>query len=475
MNSPRWHRIKQVYGSVLERKPEQREAFLDEACAGDETLRKEVASLLAQVGRSEGLFDSPALDVAAKALAGDQAQEPSPDLTGHTLSHYRIHEKIGEGGMGVVYRAEDTNLNRQVAIKVLPETFLNDRERLARFQREAQLLASLNHPNIAAIYGLERTESSPLLIMELIEGKTLAERLAKGPLPVVEALTICREIAEGLEAAHEKGIVHRDLKPANVKITPEGQAKILDFGLAKALQGEPDSSEHSPEISEVQTRTGVILGTAAYMSPEQANGRAVDKRADIWAFGCILFECLTGKRAFEAETATETMAAILKSEPDWNLFPAAIPWRTKDLLHRCLQKDPRERLHDIADARIEIEESVSEPPQVTPTAQRFPLRWVLSISTVALLIGVLTGPAMMRYFRPPASPSQPVIRTSIRLGPGQWLDGLRMPYLDRPTRTAMALSGDGRFLVYSAIKENPTPQDQPRLYLRRLDQLEGKP
>src|SRR5512136_2975038 len=235
-------------------------------------------------------------------------------MIGTSLSHYRITEKLGQGGMGEVYRAEDTNLSRQVAIKVLPEEFAHDAERLARFEREAKLLASLNHPNIAVIHGLEEHEGKRFLVLELVEGQTLAERLKKGRIPLDETLDICRQIREGLEAAHEKGIIHRDLKPANVKVTPEGKVKILDFGLAKAFQGEaaaPDVSK-SPTLTEAMSRAGVILGTAAYMSPEQAKGKAVDKKADLWAFGCILFECLAGKRAFTGEALSEILASILR-------------------------------------------------------------------------------------------------------------------------------------------------------------------
>ena len=282
---------------------------------------------------------------------------------GQTVSHYRILAKLGQGGMGEVYRAEDTNLSRQVAIKVLPEEFAHDAERLARFEREAKLLASLNHPNVATLYGLEESDGRRFIVMELVEGQTLAHRLLKGPLPLDEALEVCRQIAEGLEAAHEKGVIHRDLKPGNVMVTADDKVKILNFGLAKAFAGDsrPPDATHSPTITEAMTRPGVVLGTAAYMSPEQARGKPVDKRADIWAFGCILFECLAGKRAFEGETVTETLAAILKGEPDWLALPAVTASRVKDLLHRCLEKDPRRRLHDIADARIEIDNALYAP------------------------------------------------------------------------------------------------------------------
>ena len=238
-------------------------------------------------------------------------------MIGTTISHYKVLEKLGQGGMGVVYRAEDTNLSREVAIKVLPEQFTQDPQRLARFEREAKLLASLNHPNIAAIYGFEKADGVHFLALELVEGDTLAEKVAKGPVPVEEALEVCRQIAEGVEAAHEKGVIHRDLKPANVKVTPEGKVKILDFGLAKAFEGETPVTDisQSPTLTEEMTRAGVILGTAAYMSPEQARGEEVDKRTDIFAFGCVLYELLTGKRTFDGRTGTDTLAKVLEGVP----------------------------------------------------------------------------------------------------------------------------------------------------------------
>jgi serine/threonine-protein kinase len=401
-------------------------------------------------------------------------------MIGKTISHYQILEKLGAGGMGEVYCAEDTNLHRHVAIKVLPDEFAQDAERLARFQREAQVLASLNHPNIATLYGLEESSGKRFIVMELVEGQTLAHRLLKGPLSVEEALEVCRQIGEGLEAAHEKGVVHRDLKPGNVMITADDKVKILDFGLAKALAGDshPPDATHSPTITEAMTRPGVIMGTAAYMSPEQARGKPVDKRADIWAFGCILFECLAGKRAFEGANITETLASILKEEPDWQALPPATPSKLWDLLRRCLQKDPRERLHDIADARIEMREPMTLPKAPLRESQRLPLGWLIAACVTALVIGILIGPTVMRYFKPGNSQIlQPVVRSPIKLEPGHWLEGMRgfRPWgVDQPTRTAMAISNDGRFIVYSAIAENPGPQVKSQLYLRRTDQLEAR-
>ncbi len=329
-------------------------------------------------------------------------------MIGKTLSHYKVLEKIGQGGMGEVYRAEDTNLSREVAIKVLPEQFTQDPQRLARFEREAKLLASLNHPNIAAIHSFEHADDIHFLVLELVPGETLQERVAKGPLPVEEALEVCRQIAEGVEAAHEKGVIHRDLKPANVKVNPEGKVKILDFGLAKAFEEEisPDDMSQSSTLTEEMTRAGVILGTAAYMSPEQAKGKPVDKRADIFAFGAVLYELLTGKRTFEGETITETIAAVLKSEPDWEKLPSDTPGRIKELLDDCLQKEVRDRPHDISHTRIQIKKALSEPAAVSPIGQTIAaqpgrLRRTITLG-LAVLAGALIGVAIWSLIRPPS-------------------------------------------------------------------------
>jgi len=325
-------------------------------------------------------------------------------MIGITLGHYRITDKLGEGGMGVVYRAHDERLDREVAVKVLPEAVAEDESRLARFEREARLLASLNHPNIATLHGLEEHEGQRFLIMELVEGESLAEAHARGAIPVDEALPIALQIAEGLEAAHEQGIIHRDLKPANVMLSPEGKVKVLDFGLAKAWQ--PDESDanltQSPTLTAQMTAAGVLLGTAAYMSPEQARGKPVDKRADIWAFGVILFEMLTGTRLFEGETTSDVLAAVLRAEPDWSKLPTRTPSPIGRLLRRCLIRDPRKRLHDIADARIEIDEAITQPDSLSmekagrpiPTVwERVRAAWPVVIAAVfvtALLVGGLT-------------------------------------------------------------------------------------
>ena len=260
-----------------------------------------------------------------------------------TIAHYRITGKLGEGGMGEVYRATDTKLNRDVALKILPEQFASDAQRMGRFQREAEVLASLNHPNIGAIHGIEHTDTTTALVLELVEGPTLADRIQQGPLPLDEVEAIALQITEALEAAHEKGVVHRDLKPANIKVTPEGQVKVLDFGLAKASENDPHSSPNltqSPTLTQEATREGVILGTAGYMSPEQARGKGVDRRTDIWAFGCVVYEMLTGSRAMGGDSLADTLGAIMATEPDWSRLPGGLPARVRRLLERWSPKGP---------------------------------------------------------------------------------------------------------------------------------------
>ena len=302
----RRRRVEDLCDAALDRDVRERAAFVAAACGHDEALRREVEALLAHAQTAERFLEAPIGEVAAHVLA----DEHGASLVGRQIGSHKILSLLGAGGMGEVYRARDTKLGRDVAIKVVADVFLSDPERLARFEREARVLATLNHPHIGAIYGLEEADGIRGLVLELVEGATLAERLASGPLPIQEALTVARQIAEALEAAHEKGIIHRDLKPANIKITPDGTVKVLDFGLAKvfAREGSGNDSSQMPPITIEETREGVIAGTAAYMSPEQARGKAVDKRTDIWAFGCVLYEMLTARPAFRGETVSDTIA-----------------------------------------------------------------------------------------------------------------------------------------------------------------------
>src|SRR5262245_48312478 len=349
MTPERWARAAELYESALAVEPAARGAFLAQACRDDSALRREVESLLAQ-DQAAVLVDHP-VDVAAAAVLGDA---PALQPNAH-VGPYVIEGLLGAGGMGQVYRARDTKLQRDVALKILPESFVHDPDRLARFTREAHVLASLNHPNIGAIYGFEDgpAEAGPhvrALVLELVEGPTLADRIGRGPIPVDEALAIARQIAEALEAAHEHGVVHRDLKPANIKVREDGTVKVLDFGLAKPSPGAVEADlqvrpglTHSPTImSPAMTTMGVILGTAAYMSPEQAKGKPADKRSDIWAFGCVLYEMLAGKRAFDGEDVSDTLAAVIRGEPNWTALRATVPIAVRTLIKGCLEKDRRQ-------------------------------------------------------------------------------------------------------------------------------------
>jgi serine/threonine protein kinase len=379
---------------------------------------------------------------------------------GTRLGQYEILAPIGAGGMGEVYRATDTKLNRDVAIKVLPQSFAQDAERMARFTREAQVLASLNHPNIAQIYGVEEHA----LVMELVEGETLAQRIAKGPLPVDEALDICHQIAEGLEAAHEKGIIHRDLKPANVKITPEGSVKVLDFGLATKFQEEIAAADasHSPTLTNQMTRPGVILGTAAYMSPEQASGKPADKRADIWSFGVLLWELLTGHRLFEGETVSHILADVLRGPIDFDKLPRATPAAIRGLLCRCLDRNVKNRLRDIGEARIGIEAALKgETPllkgaQEPGGARRLWLGWSVA---AALAVGLATVAFLHFREKPPAPSALPELALSIVPPSGRSLTSVGGLNVDR-------ISPDGSTVLYRATDN--------RFHIRRLSSLQDQ-
>jgi serine/threonine-protein kinase len=376
---------------------------------------------------------------------------------GH-LGPYEILSALGAGGMGEVYRARDTKLNRDVALKILPEAFTLDGDRIARFRREAQVLASLNHPSIAAIYGFEDSGSTHALVLELVEGPTLADRIAEGSIPLDETLPIARQIAEAIEAAHEQGIIHRDLKPANIKVREDGSVKVLDFGLAKAFDPATSSGASatmSPTLSVHATQAGFILGTAAYMAPEQARGKTVDRRADIWAFGCVLYEMLTGRRAFEGDDISTTLASVLKTDPDWELLPPTTPPGLRRLLARCLKKDRKDRLQAIGEARIAIDdvlsgavdESVSSAP-IRPTS------WWRRALLVAAGAAVGAATAALVWRRPP-TPPLPVTRFVIALPQGQQL----------ASRMAMEVSPDGTHIVYAA---------DGRLYVRSLSEFEPR-
>ncbi len=383
---------------------------------------------------------------------------------GQIIAHYQIVDKLGDGGMGVVYRAEDTKLGRQVALKFLSQRFTEDPDWLARFEREAKVLASLNHQNIAAIYGLERSGSLRFLVLELVEGQTLAQRLQSGALSTRESLELCSQMARAIESAHRSGIVHRDLKPANVTITPEGQVKVLDFGLAKSVSPEQSAAELSktPTLRHDLTTAGMVLGTAAYMSPEQARGKEIDKRTDIWASGCILYELLTGRGGFSGETVTDILGAIVLREPDWDAIPADTPVSIRRLLRRCLKKDPDSRLHDIADFRIEIEEALAEPveeqavrtgdlPQKQlPWKRRFP--WVISAVTAVIALAAIWVATTSRPRFEPSLRQVSINTERINIGgPG-----------------LLALSPDGSRLAYVG-------GDDRQIYLRPFDQLESVP
>src|SRR5262245_36474103 len=383
---------------------------------------------------------------------------------GAHLGPYEILAAIGVGGMGEVYRARDTKLNRDVAIKILPESVAADPERSARFEREAKTLAALNHPHIAHIHGLEEANPSTgsrqvgrALVMELVEGPTLADRIASGPLPLDEALPIAKQIADALEAAHAAGIVHRDLKPANIKVRSDGTVKVLDFGLAKAVEPVDGSGDlaNSPTVTFAATQAGVILGTAAYMSPEQVRGKAVDKRADIWAFGAVLYEMLTGRRAFQGEDISLTLAEVMKSEPDWTLLPADVSVGIRAVLKRCLRKDPRQRLHDIADVRLLMDEAAVDRPDTAAVAPR--RRWPIAIAIgVAAATIAVAGAAIVLNRR--SEVPLPVMRASFALPDGQ--------LFTNSGRRVVAISPDGSQFAYVA---------NSRLYLRPLAALDATP
>ena len=463
MDADRWARVAEIYQIARERAPSERGAYLSSSCGGDDELRREVESLLAQAAKAV-VIDAPVWEAAAGVLDDNPAMQ-----RGSRIGPYEVAALIGEGGMGQVYRARDTTLHRDVALKILPVAFTNDSDRLARFRREAQVLAALNHPNIGAIYGFEEVRGEAgddvrALVLELVEGPTLADHLTRGPLTIDEAVAIARQIAEALEAAHEHGIVHRDLKPANIKVREDGTVKVLDFGLAKAMdlvgtsstESRPPAATSPTVMSPAVTAMGIILGTAAYMSPEQAKGKPADKRSDVWAFGCVLYEMLAGRRAFEGEDISDTLAAVLRGEPDWTALPADVSSGIRLLLKRCLEKDRKKRIADMSAARFVLEEPAfvasAGGPSITATPTRTWKR--ASAFLVAALSVVLIVGGIAWTLRGPATPPT-ITRLTYPLPEGQ--------QFSNPGRRVLAISPDGTQMVYVANQ---------RLYRRSMSELE---
>jgi len=472
MDPKRWDRVKTLYDEARARPATDRTAFLARACLDDHELQREVQTLLDQPLSTDGfvsMVGGPSSILAAQALAEDHVP-----LTGRRIGTFEVKALLGRGGMGEVYRAHDTKLRRDVAIKVLPRAFTTDAGRLANLEREARVVASLNNPHIAAIHGLEESEGVRGLVLELVEGDTLAQRLSQSAgssrpgLRLPEVLNYAHQIADALEAAHERGVTHRDLKPANIKVTPEGVVKLLDFGIAKVVGGEGPGLDltKTHTVTAGGTAPGVIMGTAGYMSPEQACGKIVDKRTDIWAFGCVLYEMLSGKIAFEGDTLSETIAAILEREPDWSTLPAETPRSLRRLLQRCLEKDPKQRLRDIGDARVELEQISRAPgddmdPAVVmqeTTAWRRRTRWAAAAAGV--LAATSTALVWMALTRPAAPGDARVTRFTVDFPEKSGT----VPTLN-PT---IALSADGTQLAL-------TPWPGKGLVVRRLDALDSQP
>ena len=442
MTTPdRWRQVTEIFHAARARDASAREAFLRDACKEDAALRDEVDALIAANDGAGSFGNNP--------LFPDSAPRLSP---GVTFGTYLIEELIGAGGMGEVYRARDSKLNRAVALKILPDVFAADAQRLSRFQREARTLAELNHPHIAHIHGLEEANGTRAIVMELVEGEDLAARLSRGAMPLEEVLPVARQIAEALEEAHAHGIIHRDLKPANIKVRDDGTVKVLDFGLAKAFDPADASNAlaNSPTLTAQATAMGVLLGTAAYMAPEQAKGKPVDKRADIWAFGVVLYEMLTGRRAFDGNDVTDVLGAVMKDTPSLDALPTATPPPIRRLLRRCLEKDRRERLGDMSAVRLEIRDALAgestadgaKPPVASRSGQR--LAWVAALLTIAALGGLLA----VSQFRPAAERPEMRVEMNTRSSPG----------------ASFALSPDGRRLVFAALDDGPR-----RLWLQALD------
>jgi eukaryotic-like serine/threonine-protein kinase len=451
-----WERVREVFHAALEQPIEARAAFVAHACGTDERIRREVESLLAAADAAPAFLERPAIDTGV-----DRGEAPPELQRGDRIGNFEAIGSLGAGGMGEVYRARDTRLRREVAVKLLPRALADDHQRLARFERESRILAALNHPHIATIHSVEHAEGRHALVMELVEGPTLADRLKRGALDWRAALAVARDLADALEAAHDKGVVHRDLKPANIKFSSSGSLKLLDFGLAK------EHGEHEPvgavstslAADALKTIDGWVFGTCAYMSPEQARGLPVDKRTDIWAFGCVLFEMLTGRRAFAGDTVSETIASVLEREPDWTALPAGTPHTVRRLLHRCLEKDPYSRLHDIADARIELDEALEAREESTQTSAGARIRLV----TIAFFAAVAAGCVALGWWlrtRTADDPAPPrLTRATWPLSAGAGL------------ASAPAVSPDGLHIAFTAS----TPGAPLRLFVRPLSAPEARP
>ena len=447
MTPDRLDQISRIYHEALSRSEDERDAFLSEACGADQLLRQEIESLLKHDEEAGGFIETPGFVVVAQRL--DQLNP------GSTIGTYSILSRAGSGGMGDVYHARDMRLGREVAIKCLPPSFATDPARRVRFEREARLLATLNHPNIAQIHGLEDSAGVPALVMEWVPGKTLLDVLGDGALPVDRALPIARQITDAIDAAHESGILHRDLKPANIKVRPDGVVKVLDFGLAKAFAADPMAVAQAPAVAGTETLEGTVLGTPGYMSPEQARGLAVDKRTDIWAFGCVIYEMLAGCAPFAGPTFLDTLTAVVDRDPAWSKLPPSTPPRLRELLQRCLSKNPASRLRDIGDARLELAAIAAGNAWADPPSAR--MRWRTAIAGLAALVALSVAVVIVtRYFSGAPVPAPRI----------EFKDGAPAGTTFVNLAAGLAVSPDGNSVVMTAQAPGT---NAPSLWLRTLD------